>query len=84
MTTSRIARRCSPPGCTATSTPSSTDSRASTVRSPSGSAPDTSNSMQVTGRLASRADPVDVRAAGGDPAGDRGDRRRQQRLPEHA
>ena len=54
ITTRRMARRCSPPRCTATSAPSRTDSWASTARSVTGSAPDTSNSMQVTGRCASR------------------------------
>ena len=55
MTTSRIARRCSPPRCTATSTPCWVASRASSSRSGCGSAPDTSNSMQVTGWSASRS-----------------------------
>src|SRR5215472_2865110 len=54
ITTSRIALRCRPPRCTAMSTPSTADSRARAVRNAVGSAPDTSNSMQVTGLLASR------------------------------
>ena len=54
ITTRRMARRCRPPRCTATSTPRSTDSRARSARSTAGSAPEMSNSMQVTGRCASR------------------------------
>ena len=54
ITISRMARRCSPPRCTATSTPSPTESWASVARSVTGSAPETSNSMQVTGWCASR------------------------------
>ena len=54
ITMSRIARRCRPPRCTATSTPLSAATCASAVRSGAGSAPDTSSSMQVTGSLASR------------------------------
>jgi hypothetical protein len=41
ITTRRMARRCSPPRCTATSAPSWTDSWASAARSVTGSAPDT-------------------------------------------
>ncbi len=51
---SRMARRCRPPRWTATSTPSSAASWASVARSMTGSAPETSNSMQVTGWWASR------------------------------
>jgi len=54
ITISRIARRCRPPRCTATSTPLSAATCASAARSGPGSAPETSSSMQVTGSLASR------------------------------
>lgn len=53
ITISRIARRCRPARCTATSTPLSTATRASAFRSDPGSAPETSISTQVTGSLAS-------------------------------
>ncbi len=55
MTIRRIARRCRPPRWTATSTRCSAASMVSAERSASGSAPDTSSSMQVTGRSASRS-----------------------------
>ena len=54
ITISRIARRCRPARCTATSTPLSPATWASACRSEPGSAPEMSSSTQVTGSLASR------------------------------
>ena len=54
ITISRSARRCSPPRWTATSTPCATAAWARSSRSAAGSPPETSISMQVTGRWASR------------------------------
>ena len=83
ITTSRIARRCRPPRCTATSARWSSDSRARAVRRRSGSAPETSSSMQVTGRSASRPIRSMLAPLGGDPARDRGDHRRLEGAAEH-
>jgi hypothetical protein len=54
ITTRRCARRCSPEATTATSTSRCAASSASSVRSCSVAAPETSNSTAVTGYLASR------------------------------
>ena len=54
ITTSRLARRCRPPRCTATSTCWSAASAASAARSASGSAPDTSQ-LDAGHRLVRRA-----------------------------
>ena len=54
ITISRSARRCSPPRWTATSMPWVTATRARSSRSRTGSPPEISISMQVTGRRASR------------------------------
>ena len=53
ITISRMARRCRPPRWTATSTPCSAAARARSARSAAGFPPETSISMQVTGRCAS-------------------------------
>ena len=53
-TTSRIARRCRPAACTATSTPTLAASLASTAFSRATSTPDTSRSRAVTGQRAIR------------------------------
>ncbi len=82
ITISRIARRYRPARCTATSTPLSPATWASEVRREPGSAPETSSSTQVTGIAGQPGDPVDVGAARRDPAGDGGDRVRQQRAAE--
>jgi len=76
-----MARRCSPPRWTATSMPCSAAARARSARSTAGSPPDVH--LDAGHRLLGEpADPVDVSSAGGDPAGDGGDRGGRQRTAE--
>ncbi len=83
MTISRMARRCRPARCTATSTPLSAATLASAVAQRPRLGPGDVQ-LDAGHRVARQAgDPVDVGAAGGDPAGHRGHALRQQRAAEH-